>query len=121
MNDMQGATDARRLQLLKRVQRYAWLLDQSVRVPVINYRVGLDGLLGLIPGVGDLAGGLMSGYVVWLAWQAGARGGLLARMIGNVLLETVIGAIPVLGDLFDFAFKANMRNARMLETFLQAP
>ncbi|WP_241505817.1 DUF4112 domain-containing protein [Parahaliea mediterranea] len=98
--------------------RLAWLLDDAIRVPFTSYRIGLDGLIGLIPGVGDAAGAMMSLYIVARAARLGAGPGLLLRMLGNVALESLCGLVPVLGDLFDFAFKANRRNVALLEGHL---
>ncbi len=101
-----------------RVRRLAWLLDQSIPVPVLGRRIGLDGLIGLVPGIGDLAGGAISAYLIWLAHRLGAPLWLKLRMVGFVAVETVLGAIPLLGDLFDFGFKANTRIARLLDEHL---
>lgn len=100
----------------KRMQRLAWLLDESVRLPG-GFRVGLDGLLGLVPGVGDISGAAISSYLIYQAHQMGAPRTLLARMAANVALETVIGSVPLIGDLFDFYFKANTRNMKLLQRF----
>jgi hypothetical protein len=81
--------------------------------------MGLDGILGLIPGVGDAATGLVGLYIIYQARQAGAPGWLLGRMVGNVALDTAIGSIPVVGDLFDVGFKANRRNLRLLRRHLE--
>lgn len=104
----------------KRLRRLAWLLDNSIPLPG-GYRIGLDGLIGLVPGIGDAAGALVSSYLVVEAGRLGASKALLFRMAFNVLLEAVIGAIPFAGDLFDFAFKANLRNLRLLEQHTRDP
>lgn len=104
--------DARR-----RVQRLAKLMDSSIRLPG-GFRIGIDGLIGLVPGAGDLAMAGVSFYIVAQAARAGVPTRLLARMVLNVALDAVVGAIPVLGDVFDFAFKANLRNARLMEAYL---
>ncbi|CAN5311307.1 hypothetical protein BH24PSE2_BH24PSE2_11120 [soil metagenome] len=109
-----------RVQSEQRLQRLAWLLDNSIPLPG-GYRVGVDGLIGLIPGVGDAVGALLSSYIVMEAARLGASRSLLTRMGFNVLVETIIGAIPILGDLFDFAFKANARNVRLLEGHVREP
>lgn len=103
-----------------RLRRLAWLLDSSIPLPG-GYRIGLDGLIGLIPGFGDAAGALMSSYIVVEAGRIGASKGLLLRMAFNVFVETIVGAIPVAGDLFDFVFKANLRNLRLLEQHVIDP
>ena len=97
------------------VYRLAWLLDESIRLPG-GLRIGLDGILGLIPGVGDVVGMGLSGVIIADAARRGLPGAILARMVTNVLIETVVGAIPLFGDLFDFVWKANSRNLRLMET-----
>ena len=98
--------------------RVEWLsnfLDAKYRIPGLGYRFGWDSILGLIPGVGDAAGGLMSAYLVWEARRAGAGAGLIIRMLYNALVDMILGAVPLFGDIFDFAFKANLRNAELLK------
>ena len=97
------------------------LLDTAIRVPGTRFRVGLDPLLGLIPGLGDVAGAAMAGYVVILGSRFGAPAPVLLRMLANVGVDTVLGAVPLLGDLFDVAFKANVRNLALLERYLDEP
>ncbi|MGH8496113.1 MAG: DUF4112 domain-containing protein [Gammaproteobacteria bacterium] len=99
-----------------RLRRLAWLLDNSIPLPG-GYRIGIDGLIGLIPGLGDAAGALLSSYIVVEAGRLGAPKSLLLRMAFNVFVETVIGTIPFAGDLFDFVYKANARNVRLLERY----
>lgn len=101
-----------------RARSIARLLDTAFRVPGTNIRFGLDGILGLIPGVGDVAGAALSGYVILTAARAGAPNILLARMLANVGLDALVGAVPLLGDLFDVAFRANVRNAALLDGWL---
>jgi hypothetical protein len=101
----------------KRVHRIAHLMDSSIRLPG-GYRIGVDGLIGLVPVVGDLAAAGASFYIVAQAAGAGVPSSVLTRMVLNVALDAVIGAIPVLGDVFDFAFKANLRNARLMDAYL---
>ena len=97
------------------VRALADLLDTRFKVPGTGWRFGVDGLVGLIPGVGDVVGMVLSSAVVLQAVRLGARGATVVRMVGNVAIDTVVGAIPVLGSVFDFAFKANTRNVRLLE------
>lgn len=101
-----------------RARSIARLLDTAFRVPGTNIRFGLDGILGLIPGVGDVAGAALSGWVILTAARAGAPNTLLARMLANVGLDALVGAVPLLGDLFDVAFRANVRNAALLDGWL---
>ncbi|WP_375202051.1 DUF4112 domain-containing protein [Hyphococcus sp.] len=98
-----------------RVEWLATFLDARYRIPGLGYRFGWDSILGLVPGVGDAAAGLMSAYLIWEARRAGAGFGLVLRMIYNLLVDTILGAVPVFGDIFDFAFKANLRNAELLK------
>ena len=103
-----------RLTRIRRLQDLADLLDASFQVPGTNWRFGLDPVLGLIPGVGDALAGVASLYIVFESWRLGARGGTVVRMLGNILVDTVVGAIPLLGDALDFAMKPNQRNLRLL-------
>ena len=98
-----------RLRLLSRV------LDAQWSIPGTRYRVGLDGLVGLIPGVGDAAGALLSTYILYEAMRLGAPRRVLLRMAANIGLETVVGALPVVGDLFDVAWHANTKNVALLQ------
>ena len=98
-----------------RVKWFAQLLDESVTLPVVNYRVGLDAIVGLVPSFGDAISLIASLLIVGESYRLGAGPVTLARMLLNVLIDSVVGALPFVGDLFDFAWKANMRNARLLE------
>jgi len=100
--------------------RYAWLLDSSIRLPG-GFRIGLDGIIGLIPGVGDVLSAILSSAIVLHAYRRGAGKSVLTRMLGNIGIELVVGAIPVVGDLFDFAYRANIRNVALLEEFEANP
>lgn len=100
---------------LKQIDALAQLMDTQFRLPGTNFRFGLDGIIGLIPGAGDLSTFAISGYMIWVMAHNGASGYVMARMILNVLLDALIGSIPVLGDLFDFVFKANTRNMQLMQ------
>lgn len=113
-----SATHKNRQSVLAQVDQLAWLLDNSINIPLINYRIGLDALIGLIPGLGDAAGLLVSSFIVLQAVRLGTPGATLMRMVLNILLEALIGLIPVLGDVFDATFKANVRNVRLLQAAL---
>src|SRR3546814_8472350 len=94
----------------QRLRRYARLLDSGIGVPGTRWQIGIEALIGLIPGVGDLAGALLGGWLVVEAMRLRAPGRLLAKMIGNVLFDALLGIVQVLGDLADFVFKSNRRN-----------
>jgi hypothetical protein len=99
---------------MQRLRSMAWLLDNSIPLPG-GFRIGLDAIIGLVPGIGDAIGALFSAFILNEARLLGAPRSVLMRMSGNVLIETLIGAIPFIGDLFDMGFKANMRNIALLE------
>ncbi len=103
---------------LARIRRIAWLVDAAFHVPGTRYRFGLNSVIGLFPGGGDAVLGLISLYIVQQAHALGLPPGKLARMVGNVALEVAVGSVPVLGDLFDVALKANLRNLRIVEEHL---
>ena len=104
-----------------RARNLARLLDEAIRIPGTGIGIGLDAVVGLIPGVGDLAGGLMSAYVLATAARAGVPKAVLGRMLVNLATDSLVGTVPVLGDLFDVGYKANTRNVRLLEQALAAP
>jgi hypothetical protein len=103
------------------VRQLARLLDTAVRIPGTNIRFGLDAVLGLVPGAGDIAGGVLSTFIILQAARLGAPGSVLARMVMNVAVDSVVGAVPVLGDLFDIGWKSNTRNAELLEGYVARP
>ncbi|MEQ9314593.1 MAG: DUF4112 domain-containing protein [Henriciella sp.] len=100
------------------IDRLATLLDAQFRLPGTGMRFGLDTIIGLIPGIGDALTGGLGLYIVHRARQEGAPGHLILRMVWNLLVDTVLGSIPLIGDIFDFAFRANLKNARMLQRHL---
>ena len=99
---------------LRAMRRFARLLDQAVAIPGTKQRVGLDAAVGLVPGIGDAFAALLSITFLASAWRHRVPAGVLARMTGNILIDLLIGAIPVVGDLFDIAFKDNIRNVELL-------
>ena len=103
---------------LRRVARLAHWLDDRFRIPGTGRRVGVDGLLGLIPGIGDTATTLVAAYIVLEAARLGVPKRTIARMLANVGVDFVIGLVPLVGDLADLAWKANRRNARLLHDHL---
>src|SRR6187551_267008 len=92
----------------------AKLMDSQFTIPGTNIKFGLDSLIGLVPGAGDFATFLVSGYMVTVLAKNGASGFVLARMTLNILIDALVGSIPILGDIFDVAFKANQRNMKLM-------
>jgi hypothetical protein len=97
------------------------VLDDCFRIPGTSFRFGIYGIVGLIPGIGDILGGIASCLIVLAAWFRGVPYVTLARMVVNVALEIVIGGIPLVGDIFDIAWKANRRNYALLNRSLAEP
>ena len=108
-------------QVRERLNWLAWLLDSSIPIPGTRLTIGLDALIGLFPVIGDAVGVVLSSYIVREAAALGAPRSILARMAFNVALEGLVGVIPLAGDVFDAAFKANQRNVRLLSAWLDAP
>lgn len=100
---------------LKHLDSLAKLMDSQFRVPGTNIKFGLDALIGLVPGAGDFATFLISGFMVFILARNGASGFVLSRMALNILLDGLLGSIPILGDFFDIAFKANNRNMKLMQ------
>ena len=107
-------------QELRELRRFAHLLDEAFRIPIIGYRVGLEPILGLVPVIGDISGFLISGYLIVRAARLGLPRALVSRMILNAVLDASIGSIPIVGDIFDFFWKVNKRNIRLVERHLAA-
>lgn len=110
-----GALDDESLDLLSH------LLDDWFRVPGTAIRFGLDGIVGFIPGIGDIIGGIASCVILFAAWARGVSYVTLARMVVNWGIEVLLGSVPVLGNLFDIAWKANRRNYALLTSSLSDP
>lgn len=106
---------------LDRLQSFSYWLDNAIAIPGTPYRFGLDPIIGLLPGGGDTVTGLLSAYLVWEAARLGLPRATLVRMVWNILLEVIVGTIPVVGDLFDFAWKANSKNMRLIRQHLDLP
>ena len=106
---------------LTRVRILARALDSAVPIPGTSFRFGLDPILGLVPGLGDLAGAVLSGYIVLAGIRMGvSRTGVL-RMLGNIAIDTFVGSVPVVGDLFDVGWKSNNRNVALIERHMADP
>jgi hypothetical protein len=112
------ADDAQVRAALRRVEQLAYWLDDRYRLPGTRFRVGLDGIVGLIPGVGDAVTSTLTAYIIYEAWRLGVPTSMLARMLANLGIDTVVGIVPVVGDLLDIGFKANRRNLRLLHRHL---
>lgn len=97
-----------------RLRRIARFLDSAIVVPGLGVRIGADAVLGLLPGFGDALSGLLGAYLIFEAHRLGAPKSAIARMAGNVALDTAIGAIPLIGDVWDLFFRANERNLQIL-------
>lgn len=110
-----GVFDDENLDILSHV------LDDFIKIPGTSIRFGLDGIIGLVPGIGDIVGGIASCIIIIAAWIRGVPYVTLARMVANVAIEVSIGAIPVLGDAFDIAWRANRRNYALLTGSLYEP
>ncbi|RDC69928.1 DUF4112 domain-containing protein [Rhodovulum sp. 12E13] len=106
--------DRERQHELARLARLAHTLDARFRIPFTGFRVGVDGLIGLIPGIGDTLSALPSAYMIVRGHQLGARKRTLGRMAVNTGIDYVIGSVPLVGDLFDIGFKGNLRNIDLL-------
>jgi Domain of unknown function (DUF4112) len=103
---------------LRRVEKLAYWLDDRYRLPGTRFRIGFDGIIGLIPGIGDAITSMLAGYIVYEAWRLGIPAATLLRMVANLGIDAVVGIVPLVGDLLDFGFKANRRNLRLLLRYL---
>jgi len=108
-------------QLRERLNRLAWLLDSSIPIPGTGLSIGLDALIGLFPVLGDLIGVALSSYIIKEAHALGVSRAILTRMAFNVAVEGLAGLVPFAGDLFDAGWKANQRNVRLLNDWLDHP
>jgi hypothetical protein len=114
--------EVRRSRALVEVETLAWLLDNSIPIPLTGgRRLGLDAIVGLVPIVGDLVSGALGLVVVWRASRMGLPRIVVTRMLANSAIDLVVGAIPVLGDAFDLWFKANTRNLGLMRRHLEEP
>lgn len=104
---------------MARVEKLAQWLDSRWKVPGTQFRIGVDGILGLLPGVGDTLATLLSGYILYEAHGLGAPWHLKMRMLWNVVIDWFVGLVPLVGDLLDFGWKANQKNAVLLREHLR--
>lgn len=106
-------------QRLERLEALASFMDSAVVIPGTGIRFGADALIGLVPGIGDAIAAGVSCLIIIEARRMGVPASLVARMIGNVAIDGLVGVIPLLGDIFDVAFRANLRNVRLLRKHLE--
>lgn len=111
---------AERLATLNRIRKLSRLMDTAIGIPGTRFRIGLDPIMGLVPGAGDLLSTGFSAYIIYLATRFGIPSKDLRRMIFNIGLEAVVGTVPLVGDFFDAYYKSNIRNLAILEQHLQA-
>ncbi len=98
-----------------RIETLAKVLDSAIRIPGTNVVMGLDAILGLVPVIGDAISGAIASYIIWEARRLGAPRWLIARMAMNTTFDTLVGSIPVFGDVFDVAYKSNLKNVALLK------
>ena len=115
---LDGTADSRRA-ALERLEWLAMVLDSALLIPGTNLRFGADAVIGLVPGIGDAITTAVSAYIVYEARRLGVPRHLLLRMIANVAIDGMVGAIPVAGDFFDVVFRANRRNVQLLRRHLE--
>jgi hypothetical protein len=115
-------SESERARSLAEIEMLAWLLDNSIPVPGTGgRRLGIDAIIGLVPGIGDLLSGAIGLVVVWRGSRMGLPRIVVARMLANTLLDLAIGSIPVVGDAFDLWFKASTRNLALIRGWLERP
>lgn len=103
---------------LKRLERFSRFTDSSIGIPFTKFKFGIEALIGILPGVGDIAGLALSTYVLFEAQRLGVGWGVKLRIIINMLVDFTVGLIPFFGDIFDAFFKANTRNTQLLKRYL---
>lgn len=106
---------------MERARDLARVMDRAVRIPGTQIWLGLDAVIGLVPGFGDAAGALIAAYPLWVGARMRVGGPVLARMLLNVAVDAIVGAVPLLGDVFDVGWKANVRNVALLDAWAADP
>jgi hypothetical protein len=119
LDDIRTPGTRSRRERIERLERLTRLLDTAIAIPGTNIRFGADGIIGLMPGIGDALTTAMAAWVVYEAHQLGVPRTLLLRMIGNVAADSMFGSLPLVGDVFDVMFRANRRNMRLLREHLE--
>lgn len=107
--------DSLRMERLQKVRSLSHFLDNSIKLPVINYRIGFDAIIGFVPVVGDAVSAGLSMYIIYQGHKLNIPKQAKVKMIYNVVIESVVGSIPIFGDIFDAAWKSNARNCRIIE------
>ena len=107
-------TNPERTARIEQLRQFAELLDGAFKIPGTNIQFGLDAIIGLVPGIGDIVAGGISLWLIREARRLGAPQWLIARMVWNVAVEVTVGAVPIVGDMFDVAWKANRKNIALL-------
>jgi len=113
--------EARSRRDLVRLRAIARLFDTALGIPGTRWRFGIDALFGLVPGLGDIAGAIVAIYALHVARGLRAPAAIQLHMLGNVAVDALVGTVPLIGDLFDFVFKAQTRNLKLLEDWLGSP
>jgi hypothetical protein len=113
------ARQAAEWQVLQQVEALAKTMDAQFKIPMIPFPIGLDAIIGLIPGIGDTIGLGVSGYIVVRAARLGIGSHILLRMVFNIFIDWLIGLVPIIGDIFDIGWRGNMRNAALLSGALE--
>ncbi|PHQ27096.1 hypothetical protein CLH62_05815 [Marinobacter guineae] len=116
---MAKPTQAQQRAILERLEKFSRYTDSSIGIPFTRFRIGMEAIIGLVPVVGDMAGLVLSGYVLLEAQRAGASKDVKLRMLRNMGIDFVGGLLPVVGDAFDAIYKANTRNTRLLKNYLE--
>ena len=106
---------------LERLRSLSYLLDEAIPIPGTSYRIGIDPLIGLFPGAGDYLSAAFSAYIILESAKMGASKATLSRMLMNVVVDTLVGNIPLLGDFFDATWKGNSKNMELLENYINSP
>lgn len=114
-------TDSRAAIQLARLRQLAVLWDDLIPLPFIDRRIGIDALIGVVPGIGDVAGALAASWGLVIAVRLGAPVSVLLRMLLNIGIDALVGAIPLVGDVFDIGWRAQLRNVALLERWIERP
>lgn len=120
MSQLSPQESEERVLIMERLRSLSTLLDNSITIPGTSYRIGLDPFLGLLPGIGDYAGAAISAFIVIQGARLGASRATLTRMVTNIVIESLAGSIPLLGDIFDAGWKANLKNVALLENHVKS-